>query len=280
MPIDKNHPNNFVFPPLTRWKKSQLIKRAEQVLITQHQMLTKNGKNILHHTLQKKRKHIRLNHYPKGDRIDLTTGGQYFYHCHREDTESQEHGHFHCYLRQSAIPKSMKPTPLPDWDKNQDNPMAHLVAISMNRLGQPIRLFTVNRWVTDETWFDAKYLPKLIKKFKMTLTNDDHWPVLDSWVENMLHLFAPQIEWLHLERDKIMAQWVRDNPSENSYEDINLEEISSIDIDLQTHIQSILSAPTAIDRHCDATKINVTPHHVRLPELSFGSYDDKTEINS
>lgn len=240
--ITPSHTTPFIQPALSRWKKSQLMKCAEQVLITQHQMLTKTGKNILHHTLQKKRKHIRFNHYPKGDRIDFKTGGQYFYHCHRENEESEEHGHFHCYLRQKSIPKHMKPTPLADWDKNQDSPMAHLIAIAMNRLGQPIRLFTVNRWVTSETWFDAKHVTNLVKRFKMTLSDDPYWQPLDQWVEGMLHLFAPQIAWLHQERDAKMAQYAQENPTDNIYENRAIEELSEISIDLQTQIQWLMDS--------------------------------------
>jgi len=231
----------FSLPNLTRWQKNKLVERAEQVLIAQHQMLNQKGKNILHYTLNKKRKHIRFNHYPKGDRIDLKTGGQYFYHCHRENEGSEEHGHFHCFLRQKHIPKTIKPTPLPDWDIYQNNALTHLVCIAMNCLGQPIRLFTVNRWVTNETWFDAADMLKLTKRFKMTLTDDPYWQVLDRWVEGMLHLFAPQINWLHQTRDAQLALHVQKNPLSNIYENKDIEEISEISIDLQEHIQWILN---------------------------------------
>ncbi len=235
----------FILPNLSAWQKSQLMKHAEQVLITQHHMLTKTGKNILHHTLQKKRKHIRFNHYPKGDRIDYKTGGQYFYHCHRENKDMDEHGHFHCYLRQKFIPKHIKPRPLADWDKHIDSPMAHLIAIGMNRLGQPIRLFTVNRWVTSETWYDAKHAPNFIKRFKMTLCDDPYWQPLDQWVEGMLHLFAPQITWLHQERDARMAQHANDYPNENIYEYRDIDELSEIPIDLQTQVEWIMNSQPA-----------------------------------
>ncbi len=232
----------FSLPTLTPWRKSKMLGYAEQVLTTQQQMTTNTGKNILHYTLQKTRRHTRMNHYPKGDRIDHQTGAQYFYHCHRENTDRQEHGHFHCFLRYKHIPKKCKPTPLADWDKYIDNPMTHLIAIAMDRYGQPIRLFTVNRWVTSEVWYDAEHSPTFINRFKMTLTNDPHWQVLDQWVESMLHLFAPQIAWLHHQRDHVIAHHKLQNADNNVYEDENIEELSEISIDLKNQIQWILGA--------------------------------------
>ncbi len=233
----------FNLPTITPWKKSKLLGYAQQVLSTQQQMSTKTGKNILHYTLQKKRRHTRMNHYPKGDRIDHQTGAQYFYHCHRERTDSDEHGHFHCFLRYKHIPKSCKPTPLADWDKYIDNPMSHLIAIAMNRYGQPIRLFTVNRWVTSEIWYDAKHAAKLVNKFKMTLINDPYWQIMDQWVEGMLHLFSPQIAWLHAKRDLFIDQHKLNTAEDNVYEDKNIEELSEIAIDLNSQVQWLLGAP-------------------------------------
>lgn len=229
----------FILPALSEKQKAQMLRHALKVLDAQRQMTTENGKNILHHTLRRKRQHVKMEHYPKGDRIDYNTGAQYFYHCHREDLNREEHGHFHCFMRYKKIPKRIKPTPLADWDKNIDSPMAHIIAISMNRYGQPIRLFTVNRWVSFETWYDAEHAPEFVKKFKFTLEDDPHWQVLDSWVEGMLHLFAPQITWLNERRDETIANWQNKYPACNAYEDHRLEELSEISIDLTKQVQWI-----------------------------------------
>ena len=230
----------FILPELTKWHKAKMLGYAEQVLTTQQQMTTKNGKNILHYTLQKKRRHIGMNHYPKGDRIDKKTGAQYFYHCHRENTTSAEHGHFHCFLRYKHIPERIKPTPLADWDKYIDNPIAHIIAIAMDRYGQPIRLFTVNRWVTSEVWYDAKHIPTFTNRFKMTLEDDPHWQVLDKWVDAMIHLFSPQIAWLHNARDLMIEKHISQNPDTNVFEDRNIEELSAVSIDLKNQVQWII----------------------------------------
>ena len=116
----------FSLPTLTPWHQSRLLRYAKQALSTHHAMLAPKGRSILHYTLQKRRRHIRMNHYPKGDRINHQTGAQYFYHCHRENEQSTEHGHFHCFLRYKHIPSRIKPTPLTDWDKYIDLSLIHI----------------------------------------------------------------------------------------------------------------------------------------------------------
>ena len=235
--------STFTLPTISQWRKKLLLQQAKKLLTAQQQIVNGTGKSILFYTLQKNLQHERMLHYPKGDRIDHQTGAQYFYHCHREDFESTEHGHFHCFLRYKQIPKHVKPAPLSDWDKHIDNPMTHIVAIGMNNLGIPIRLFTVNRWISEEIWYEAKYAPKLIKRYQMTLTDDPYWQVLDQWVESMIHLFAPQIAWLYTERDRAIERHQQTSPEDHVYENKSFEELSSIAIDLNQQINWIINTP-------------------------------------
>lgn len=239
--MNRLNKTEFKLPALTSWKKQRFLNHARQVLQAQQEMQQGDGKNIIHHTLKEHVIHERMSHYPKGDRIDYITGAQYFYHCHREDYESEEHGHFHCFLRYKHIPKHIKPIKLPDWDKYIDNPMTHLVTIGMNRLGQPIRLFSVNRWITSEIAYDAKYTPNFLRRYKMTKQDSPYWQVLDQWVEGMLHLFAPQIEWLNIERDRVYQHHLINYPEINPYELETLEEISEIKIDINQQVQWIIN---------------------------------------
>ena len=86
---------DFSLPELSKWHQKKFLAYASQILEAQQQMTTSKGKNILHYVLKRKRKYEHMSHYPKGDRIDRTTGAQFFYHCHREDFDTTEHGHFH-----------------------------------------------------------------------------------------------------------------------------------------------------------------------------------------
>jgi hypothetical protein len=231
--------SEFTLPTLSKWHQKRYLGYATQVLQSQQLMTTKQGNNILHYTLNGKERYEHMSHYPLGDRIDHNTGAQYFYHCHREDYERTEHGHFHCFLRYKHIPKLIKPAPLADWDRYIDNPMTHLIAIGINQLGQPIRLFTVNRWVTSEVWYAADHTTRLLKCYKMTLEHS-YWQALDKWVEGVVHLFAPQIFWLHQERDKKIRIHQEINSVENPYMDYDLEELSEIAIDLKQQIEWVI----------------------------------------
>ena len=232
----------FTFPALEARQKKKMLKSALTVLEMTQAMSAGKGKNILHYTLQRKRRHKAMEHYPGGDRIEYSTGAQYFYHCHREDRETGEHGHFHSFMRYKKIPRRIRPAALPDWDKNLDNPMAHIVAIAMDCYGKPIRLFTVNRWVTDETWYDAEHVTEFIRKYKFRQDKEEesYWWKLDKWVESMHQLFAPQIIWLHQERDHRVAAWQKKYPSRNPYEDRELEEITSIPIDIVDQVNWLM----------------------------------------
>ncbi len=229
----------FKRPKLSTDAQKNLLVHAEKVLLAEQQMLSTEGHNILHYTLQKQPNHAHMLHYPRGDRIDKQTGAQYFYHCHRENYTQEEHGHFHCFMRYPNIPKHIKPTALPDWDKYIKNPMTHLVAIAMNRYGKPIRLFTVNRWVSSEIWYDAKHTESLLKQFKMTLNDDKHWRILDQWIEALLHLFAPQIVWLNQARDARIKNTKNAN-KQNILNNKAVSELSTLSINLEEHIHGIL----------------------------------------
>lgn len=235
--------NSFEFPIITPWRKARLLKQAESLLTAQHQIIQHTGNSIVHYTLQQNKQHERLSHYPKGDRIDSKSGAQYFYHCHRENYDSTEHGHFHCFIRYKHIPRYIKPARITDWDKYIDNPMTHIVAIAMNNLGQPIRLFTVNRWISCEIWYDACHAQKLVNRYQLNLKDDPYWQILDQWVNAMIHLFAPQITWLYTERDKVVLAHQKANPNVSVYENKAFEELSSIDIDLNQQINWIINTP-------------------------------------
>ena len=232
--------NPFHLPVLSHFRREKLLQWAQQVLTAQHHIQILSGSSILHQTLNELPRHQSMRHYPLGDRIDYQQGGQYFYHCHRENFTTTEHGHFHCFLRQAAIPKHIRRKPGLNWQPK--SAMTHLVAIGMDKLGQPIRLFTVNRWVTDESWYDACHVNNLVKRFKLSLNDSSSWQLIDQWVEGMVHLFTPHILWLHQQRDLLMSQHQASVDRNSHYEDRNIEELSSLTINLPAYIQWIINA--------------------------------------
>ena len=142
-------------PDLTAHPRDRLEQMAEAGLqvLECYRVLAKSDANVVGEVLHGQDTFYEWDHYPKGDVYDWETHAQYYYHAHPAEERSGEHGHFHCFLRPKGMPPGVKPAALPDTVAPGDpnDALCHLVAISMDRAGFPIRLFTTNRWVTGET---------------------------------------------------------------------------------------------------------------------------------
>lgn len=203
-----------------------------------HRVLGKGGLNIVGEVLKGQGTFYQLNHYPKGDVFDRDTQSQYYYHAHRDG----EHGHFHTFLRAPGMPPGLHPVPDAkgrDWPRG-DQALAHIVAVSMDKLGFPLRLFTTNRWVTGETWYDAPAIIAMLDRFEI-----DHaypsWPT-NRWITAMLRLFHPQVVALLKARDAGLAAHRAAHPGVDVYEDKALEVISEMAIDVEAQIAAIEAA--------------------------------------
>ena len=140
-------------------------------------------------------------HYPTGDVYDHLTHAQFYYQAHPQELRSGEDGHFHTFLRANGIPDGIRPVALPDYEQPADtnDDLSHLIAVSMEPSGLPIRLFSTNRWVTGETWCRDDDVCKLIDLFDIDHAQPS-WPV-NRWIAVMLKLFHPQIVELIRARD-------------------------------------------------------------------------------
>lgn len=185
-------------------------------------------------------------HFPTGDIYDAVSGAQYFYHAHgatpkRVGTEGKfhnlapaahsgaqrpvhEHGHFHTFLRQSG----------------GKAPPSHIVAIAMDFHGRPNRLFTANRWVTQETWIEAPRLIGMLDRFTVDLARPSRW--VNRWLAAMLRLFRPQIEDLLRQRDSALAEWGRRHPGLDAGNARELEIPSQREISLADQIDRVARA--------------------------------------
>ena len=153
-----------------------------------------------------------FDHYPKGDVLDSNTHYQYYYHSHR----NQEHGHFHTFY--------MFP------GKNES--FTHLIAISMDKWGRAIKLFTVNQWVTGGKWLLKNQLHAKVRNFKVEKLQ--HSPIND-WINPFFILFEPQINELISMRDEVIEKLkVQDS---NILQNSKLDEITSMDISLDEQIK-------------------------------------------
>jgi hypothetical protein len=225
-------------------KRLEEMAQAGHTLKDMIRVLSKSGQNMVGQCLANQGTFYELDHYPKGDVYDDETHSQYYYHAHRPD--SGEHGHFHTFLRAAGMPAGAEPVPYKGKAKRPEgkDALTHFVAVSMDRPGNPVGLFTTNRWVTDETFYPAETVISLIDKFNMDLTYPCH--ATNRALSALFKVFRPQIEKLLIERDKTVKQWAAMKPGIDVYEDRDLEVTSVMDIDIDRQLEAVEKALSAI----------------------------------
>ncbi len=183
-------------------------------------------------------------HYPDGDVQDQATGAQYYYHAHAaRERANGEHGHFHLFVRPPLAGLSPAPDPrFPSGDAHApEDRISHLVALSMDGYGRPLRFFTTNRWVCDDTWYPAGTVIGLLDRF--SVTGDAPSPELNRWLAAMVRLFKPQIAALLRERDRAIERALTDRAADDDVlEDRSLQNLSEAPVDLLVQIRSIEDA--------------------------------------
>ena len=218
-----------------------MVEAGKNVLDCQR-VLAKSSDNIVGELLKTHETFFEWNHYPEGDVYDPTTHAQFYYHAHPGEQRRDEHGHFHTFLRPDGMPPEVRPAALPDFTppSEKNDALSHIVAISMDHMGAPIRLFTTNRWVTGEVWYDAEDVATLNGRFTIDIAQPS-WPV-NIWITNMLVLFRPQIADLLCVRDAAIAAWAQTHAGRNVYEDRELEVTSTADIDVAAQLKAVRGA--------------------------------------
>lgn len=227
---------------LQKVPKAQLKRMAEagEDALTCHRVLSKTNDNIVGELLRDQGTFIEWNHYPPGDAYDRETHAQYYYHAHPPEARPlKEHGHFHTFLRPKGMPATIAPAPVPHFKapEGANDALSHLIAISMDPMGFPLRLFTTNRWVTGEVWYSANDVIKMLDLFAIDQARPS-WPT-NRWVTAMLRLFRPQIEQLIHQRDAAVAEWQASHPGVDVYEDRKLEITSILEISIDDQIKAV-----------------------------------------
>ena len=207
-----------------------------------YRLLRKSGDNVVGEVLRGQGEFYEWDHFPKGDVYDPETHSQYYYHAHPAELRGGEHGHFHTFLRPKGMPPAIEPAPLADYapPEGDNDALSHLIGISMDQHGYPIRLFTTNRWVTGEVWYAADNVIAMLDRFHMDLASPS-LPV-NIWITALLRLFRPDIEELVRARDQKVAARRQRNPDTNVYEDRDLEITSFADISVEGQIERVTQA--------------------------------------
>lgn len=128
------------------------------------------------------------NHIPPGDARDPVSGARYYYHAHGADERAPgEHGHFHTFVRSdgTAADEAGAPT--------------HLIGVSLDVYGLPIRLFATNRWVTAEAWRPAAETAALLDRFVIDVARPN-W-LVNRWLTALVMFYRQEIADLLVARD-------------------------------------------------------------------------------
>ncbi len=216
----------------------EAMAEAAREVVECHCVLAKTGDNVVGELLPRDATFYQYDHCPPGDIYDPESHAQYYYHAHR----GGEHGHFHTFLREKGMPEGVVPVAQSEADyfKKRDDKLSHLVAISMGRRGQPIALFTTNRWVTTENWYAAEDVCAILDRFKIDQARPS-WPT-NLWITAMLRLFRPQIVSLVRKRDAVLAGWQKRHPEQDAFEDRKLDLPSHMRISLVDQIEKVAVA--------------------------------------
>ncbi len=197
-----------------------------------------SGSNLVIEALRGSRDFAEWEHYPPNDVHDPKSHAQYYFHAHPpDDRDAPDYGHFHTFMRPKGMPAGIRPAEVKNFVPPADDngALSHLIAISMTPTGLPERLFTTNRWVTGETWYQAADVIAMLDRFVIDL--DHPSPLLNQWLTAMFVLFMPQITELLIKRDLIVEQWLARHPNSDVFEDRRLEITSSMEISLYEHIE-------------------------------------------
>jgi hypothetical protein len=222
--------------------------------------LAKSGDSVVSEALRGSQGFFEWQHYPEGDIYDPASHAQFYYHAHPPaERGGGEHGHFHTFLRPRGMPAGVRPMMLPELaiadapaqphgpvlppatqpNQGDDNDrLSHLVAISMDAHGLPIRLFTTNRWVTGETWYGAEDVSRMLDRFTVELTQPSL--LLCRWITAMFVLFGPQMRTLLAARDAAIMSWRRRHRGKiHVFEDRRLAVTSSLDIGIEEQVRRV-----------------------------------------
>lgn len=243
--------------------------------------LAARGSNVVREVLASSGGVEDWRHYPSGDGFDLISHAQYFFHRHPvapAAEPSQKRGHFHLFLRAEGMLPGMQPLLLPEAaiakehlptppqaapsKRGVRDEVCHLVAIEVDAEGEPVRLFTTNRWVTGETWYRAEDVIRMLDRFSLDAAEPASF--VNFWLTATVRLYQPEIAMLLRERDRIVMDPIRRRRRVDVFEDPKLEIISSLAIDLEARL-------AAVDRlAAEPPMAHQPPAPPRIPRLAEG----------
>jgi len=174
-------------------------------------------------------------HYPDDDAIDVNRGYQWFYHSHAPEDRlgTEEHGHIHLFARRklwSRRLRSRRERAFAELAAGAEPPVntRHLLTIGFDAKGIPIRLFTVNSWVTGDLMLSAETTAELLNQMVLDTGNE----AVDAVIESVVCLFRTEILDLLVRRDAVLFGF----QGGNVLSDASLEVLSELAIDIDSKL--------------------------------------------
>lgn len=181
----------------------------------------RQGRNLAWAALAGLRVFDPLAHHPRRDVVDRAAGSRFFYHAHPVTGDAAgEHGHFHLF-------------------REDHKGFSHLVALSLDGQGRPLRWFCTNQWVTGEAWRSARQWRPVLQGFDIQ-TRGRLAPVA-RWLRAMVRLYRDELHELLCERDAVVAHWTGAGHARCSlFNNREVHILCSRPISLQGKVQSLL----------------------------------------
>ena len=162
-------------------------------------------------------------HYPENSLSFANNNWRFFYHCHDYlNKHEQEHGHLHFYTLING-----------QW--------SHVVALSMNSLGQPVSWFNTNKWVTEGEWLNTNEFYNQLE----TLIFSSNLSLLERWLISLLLFYKSHIESAFKQRDQYLSS-LSPRKAQEIFTDREIYQLSHINIELTNDLtQELNIEPTS-----------------------------------
>jgi hypothetical protein len=158
-------------------------------------------------------------HYPDDGLLFGNNRWRAFYHCHdAENRQTNEHGHFHIFT------------------DTGDSQWAHVAGLSIDRDGQPLHWFAVNRWVTDGPWLTRSDFISVLNN-SAECSGDE---LAGRWLYAMLQLYTAELDELFVQRDERVQQLANNGGSTQIHEDRTVYTLATKPVALKAQLETHL----------------------------------------
>lgn len=190
--------------------------QAAADVLAVHWHYASRGRSLANAALAGAHRFVEWAHHPREDHVDAASGVRFYYHAHAaEERAPGEHGHFHLFVPAPGTAAAI----------------SHLIGVSLDAQGLPLRLFTTNRWVTGEAWQGADALAAWLPSLPLRATGP--LAPVARWLAALVALYADAIMELLRRRDRRLAAGA------HLFEDRSLHVVSERTVSLADRLRQL-----------------------------------------